>query len=68
VNFISKVQADVASNASQSWSPNIEDPRPTRGMFIAATALVHRMAVVTRNVADFQETGVQIINPWDVIT
>jgi predicted nucleic acid-binding protein len=32
---------------------------------IAATALVHSMVVVTRNVADFAMTGVQIVNPWE---
>lgn len=31
---------------------------------IAATALVHGMAVVTRNVADFEPTGVAIVDPW----
>lgn len=31
---------------------------------IAATALVHGMTVVTRNVADFETTGVMIVNPW----
>lgn len=30
----------------------------------AATALVHGMAVVTRNVADFEPTVVPVINPW----
>ncbi len=32
---------------------------------IAATAIVHDMTVVTRNVADFKPTGVQILNPWN---
>ena len=32
---------------------------------IAAIAHVHRMAVATRNVADFSETGIELINPWD---
>lgn len=32
---------------------------------IAATALLHRLAVVTRNVSDFDGTGVEIINPWE---
>jgi predicted nucleic acid-binding protein len=54
--------------AKCSASFHVLDPRPARDMFIAATALVHRMAVVTRNVADFQETGVEIKNPWDELT
>ena len=39
-------------------------PRPDRDAYIAATALVHGMTVVTRNVADFAPTGVIVINPW----
>lgn len=31
---------------------------------IAATALVHRLVVVTRNVKDFSETGVEVYNPF----
>ncbi len=34
---------------------------------IAATALVHRMAVVTRNGSDFASTGVSLLNPWDPV-
>lgn len=43
---------------------HILDPRTERDALIAATALVHGMSVVTRNVADFTPTGVAIINPW----
>ncbi len=43
----------------------VPDPRPERDAFIAASALVHGMAVVTRNVADFAHMGVTVINPWD---
>ncbi len=32
---------------------------------IAATALEHGLAVVTRNVSDFAHTPVVLINPWD---
>ena len=32
--------------------------------FIAATALVHQMTVVTRNVSHFAPTGVRTLNPW----
>ncbi|WP_223146174.1 type II toxin-antitoxin system VapC family toxin [Pusillimonas sp. ANT_WB101] len=45
---------------------HVPDKRGERDALIAATALVHGMAVVTRNVADFKPTGVTIINPWDV--
>ncbi len=31
---------------------------------IAATALVHRLRVITRNVADFEPMGVDFFNPW----
>ncbi|CAO4147365.1 Ribonuclease VapC [Methylorubrum thiocyanatum] len=43
---------------------HVPDRRSERDAFIAATALVHGMSVVTRNVADFEPTGVAIINPW----
>ena len=33
--------------------------------FIAATATVHRMVVVTRNVRDFKIFGVQTLNPFN---
>jgi hypothetical protein len=46
---------------------HIPDKRGERDALIAATALVHGMTVVTRNVADFQSTGVTILNPWEPI-
>jgi predicted nucleic acid-binding protein len=33
---------------------------------IAATAIVHDLIIVTRNVVDFEDTGVTIINPWNL--
>ncbi len=33
-------------------------------VLIAATALVHGLAVVTRNTADFEQAGVTLTNPW----
>ena len=43
---------------------HVPDPRSDRDALIAATALVHDLTVVTRNVADFESTGVRILNPW----
>ena len=40
----------------------------TRGSadtLIAATALVHDLILVTPNVADFDDAGVTVLNPWD---
>ena len=45
---------------------HIPDPRSDRDAMIAATALVHGMQVVTRNTADFEATGVSLINPWEM--
>ncbi|MDT4990359.1 MAG: toxin FitB [Actinoplanes sp.] len=44
---------------------HVPDPRPVRDALIAATALVHGLSVVTRNVTDFAPTGAKIIDPWD---
>lgn len=45
---------------------HVPDQRDERDALIAASALVHGMTVVTRNVADFKPMGVALINPWDV--
>ena len=44
---------------------HVPDPRAERDALIVATALVHGMTVVTRNLADFEPTGVSLLNPWD---
>jgi len=44
---------------------HVPDKRPERDAWIAATALVHGMTVVTRNAADFQPMGVPVLNPWE---
>jgi predicted nucleic acid-binding protein len=44
---------------------HVPDKRGERDALIAATALVHGMTVVTRNVVDFKSTGVPLINPWE---
>jgi hypothetical protein len=56
------VNTEVALRCAALMVPN---PRSYRDALIAATALVHGMTVVTRNLRDFQPTGVAILNPWD---
>lgn len=57
------VDTAVAQRCARLHVPN---KRGERDALIAATALVHGITVVTRNVADFQHTGVALINPWEV--
>jgi len=61
---ILSIDTDVARRAAALHVP---DPRPERDAFIAATALVHGMTVVTRNAADYAPTGVQVLNPWELM-
>ena len=44
---------------------HIPNPCSDRDAIIAATALVHGMTVITRNVSDFEKTGVELLNPWE---
>lgn len=56
------IDTAVAQRCAQLHVPN---PRAERDALIAATALVHGLTVVTRNVGDFEPTGVPLLNPWD---
>lgn len=47
---------------------HVPDKHGERDALIAATALVHGMTVVTRNVADFEPTGVAVVDPWESIS
>ena len=39
---------------------------PAHDALLAGTARVHNLTIVTRNVSDFADTGVELINPWTV--
>jgi predicted nucleic acid-binding protein len=60
------LSVDIAV-AQRCAALHVPDPRSERDALIAATAMVHNMTVVTRNVADFQATGAPLLNPWDTV-
>ena len=62
--FSERVLALDTAVAQRCAKLRIPDPRSDRDAIIAATALVHGLTVVTRNVNDFSATGVDILNPW----
>ncbi len=44
---------------------HIPDHAPENDAWIASSAIEHRLILVTRNVADFKKTGVQLFNPFE---
>lgn len=62
--FAGKVLPIDLEIARRCAALHVPDPRSERDAYIAATALVHNMIVVTRNIADFTPTGVPTLNPW----
>ena len=43
---------------------HVPDRRPERDALIGATALAHRLTLVTRNTRDFASMGVALVDPW----
>ena len=50
----------------QARAEKLGGPMPVIDGLITATAAVHSLAVVTRNGADMQQSGVEIVDPWGV--
>jgi predicted nucleic acid-binding protein len=65
VRFSGRILPVDIAVAQRCAKLHVPDPKPERDALIAATALVHGMTVVTRNVNDFEPTGVEILNPWE---
>ena len=63
--FAGRVLAVDVAVARCCAALHVPGPRAERDALIAATALVHGMTMVTRNVADFATTGAPLLNPWD---
>lgn len=68
VRFEDRILAVDTAVAQRCARLHVPNPRAERDALIAATALVYSLTVVTRNVADFEPTGVALINPWEQST
>ena len=62
--FAGRILPVTAEIATRCAHLHILDRRNEVDALIAATALVHDLAVVTRNVRDFEGAGVVVIDPW----
>jgi predicted nucleic acid-binding protein len=64
--FADRILPVDAAVALRCAALHVPDPCSERDAFIAATALVHGMTIVTRNTADFKATAVPMLNPWEI--
>lgn len=57
----------IDSSVARLWG-NLSANRsvPVIDTLIAATALVHNLTLVTRNIQDVKTTGVSVIDPWHI--
>ena len=62
--FAGRILAVDTAVALHCAKLHVPDRCSERDALIAATALVHGMTVVTRNVGDFERTGASLLNLW----
>lgn len=57
----------VTADVAQEWGRLAASPQPPPAVdgLLAATARVHRLVLVTRNVGDVAGTGVPVVNPFE---
>ncbi|MCX7397561.1 MAG: type II toxin-antitoxin system VapC family toxin [Planctomycetales bacterium] len=62
---------DLDSGTASAWAALLVRLKkkgramPVKDSLIAASAIQHQLTIVTRNVSDFQHTGVSLINPFE---
>jgi len=55
----------ITATIADRWGRlSLGQPLPVSDGLFAATALEHKLTVITRNVADFKRSGVNLINPF----
>ena len=61
VRLILPITQEIADRWGQI---NVPDKMPVIDGFLAATALVHNLILVTRNIRDVERSGVKVLNPF----
>ena len=63
-SFEGRILAIDTAVARRCAALHVPNPRSERDALIAATALVHGLTVVTRDISQFEAAGVDVLNPW----
>lgn len=62
--FVDRILDLTPAIAIRAAAFHVPNPKPERDSYIAGTAIVHGLTLVTRNVSDFRSMGVPLLNPW----
>ena len=63
-SFSERILGIDAAIARQWGELSAERSRPVVDTLLAATALVHKLTLVTRNISDVHDLGVKLLDPW----
>jgi predicted nucleic acid-binding protein len=63
-SFGERILGVDAAIARQWGELSAQRSRPTVDTLLAATALVHKLTLVTRNISDVHDLGVKLLDPW----
>ena len=63
-SFEGRILAIDTAVARRCAALHVPNPRSERDALIAATALVHGLTVVTRDISQFEAAGVDVLNLW----
>lgn len=63
-SFGDRILGIDAATASLWGKLSAERPRPVIDTLLAATAIVHELTFVTRNVDDVKDIDLKLLNPW----